>query len=130
MARRISLLILVLILTVMPLGCSTKIAKLTIGDNGKTINIKKGGQIVIELEGNPSTGYTWEGKDMDASILQQEGEAAFKSSNPGLIGSSGTMILTYKALRVGTTTIKLIYHRPWETEVEPESTYSVTVVVK
>ena len=130
MSQRIVSFALVLVLIFMTAGCGTKPAKLTIDDNDKTVNAKVGGQITIELEGNPSTGYTWEEKDVDTSILKQEGEVEFKSSNPGLIGSGGTMTLTFKAVKAGTTALNLIYHRPWETDVKPESTFSVTVVVK
>jgi inhibitor of cysteine peptidase len=130
MSQRIVSFALVLVLIFMTAGCGTKPATLTIDDNDKTVSAKVGGQITIELEGNPSTGYTWEEKDVDTSILKQEGEVEFKSSNPGLIGSGGTMTLTFKAVKAGTTALNLIYHRPWETDVKPESTFSVTVVVK
>ena len=130
MSYRLVSFALILILIFMNAGCSPNHAKLTIEDNGKTVNAKVGGQITIELEGNPSTGYTWDGKDVDASILKQEGEVEFKSSNPGLIGSGGIMTLTFKAQKAGTTTLNLIYHRPWETDVKPESAFSVTIIVK
>jgi inhibitor of cysteine peptidase len=114
-------------------GCgSTQSAKIRITkvDEGKTIEVKAGGEIVVELEGNPSTGYTWETKDLDVSLLQQIGETAFKSSNPGLIGSGGTLTLIFKALKAGKATLTLIYHRPWETKVAPQSTFIVTLAVK
>ena len=114
-------------------GCgSTQSAKIRITkvDEGKTIEVKAGGEIVVELEGNPSTGYTWETKDLDFSLLQQIGETAFKSSNPGLIGSGGTLTLIFKALKAGKATLILIYHRPWETKVAPQSTFIVTIAVK
>ena len=130
MSHKISLLLVILIAVAMTSGCKSGQAKLTAADNGKKINIKVSGQIVIVLDGNPSTGYTWEAKDLDASILQQVGEVEFKSSNPGLIGSSGSLTLTYKTLKTGTTTLNLVYHRPWEAEVKPEATFSATIVVK
>jgi inhibitor of cysteine peptidase len=133
MFSRILLFIAMASIVVPTTGCgitqSAKI-KITKVDDGKTIDVKVGGEIVIELEGNPSTGYTWETKDMDVSLLQQVGETAFKSSNPGLIGSGGTLTLTFKALKTGKATLTLIYHRPWETNVAPQSTFIVTLAVK
>ena len=133
MFPRILLFIAMASMVVPTTGCgsaqSAKI-KITKVDDGKTIEVKVGGEIVVELEGNPSTGYTWGTKDLDVSQLQQVGETAFKSSNPGLIGSGGTLTLTFKALKAGKVTLTLIYHRPWETNVAPQSTFIVTLAVK
>jgi inhibitor of cysteine peptidase len=126
------ILFLTVLMGVLPLmaGCVSRQAQLTATDNGKTLNVKTGEQIIVDLDGNPSTGYTWEAKDLDASMLQQVGETAFRSSNPGLVGSGGTLTLTYKTLKAGTVTLTLVYHRPWETDVKPQSTFVVTVNVK
>jgi len=111
-------------------GCVSGQVRLSSSDSGKTIDIKTGGSIVVELNGNPTTGYTWEAKDLDTRMLKQEGETEFKSSNPGLIGAGGTLTLTFKTLMAGKTTLELVYHRPWEKNVEPQSTYSVSVNIK
>jgi inhibitor of cysteine peptidase len=103
---------------------------LTSANNGNQVEVKVGGQIIITLDGNPSTGYTWEAKDLDASMLTQIGDPVFNSSNPGLVGSGGTLTMTFKALKAGMSTLTLVYHRPWETGVEPTNTFSVTLKVK
>ncbi len=130
MSHKISLFLFMLLAVTITSGCKSGQAKLTAADNGKTIRVKMGGHVSIELEGNPSTGYTWEAKDLDASMLQQVGDVEFKSSNPGLIGSGGSLTLTFKTLKTGTTILNLVYHRPWETEVKPEATFSATIMVK
>ncbi len=99
MILRILLFIAMVGMVVPTTGCgNTQSAKIKITkvENGKTIEVKVGGEIVVELDGNPSTGYTWETKDLDASLLQQVGEIAFKSSNPGMIGAGGKLTLTFK----------------------------------
>jgi len=111
-------------------GCSSGGSALTAKDNGTAVTVKTGDTFTVKLEGNPSTGYTWEAKDLDTSILEQVGDPAFDSSNPALVGSGGSLTLTFKALKAGTTTLTLIYHRPWETDVAPIDTFSVTVTVK
>ncbi len=132
MSKKITLLIIVIILALANTsGCGKSAGtKLTAADNGKTVTVKSGDLIVITLDGNPSTGYTWEAKDLDASLLEKVGEPEFKSSNPGLIGASGSITLTFKSLKAGTTPLVLVYHRSWETDVAPLSTYSVTIVAK
>ncbi|MFH1524254.1 MAG: protease inhibitor I42 family protein [Chloroflexota bacterium] len=130
MIRKILFLGALLFSVVLTTGCGPTQTQLVAADNGKTLKVKTGDQIVIMLEGNPSTGYTWEAKDLDVGTFQQVGETQFKSSSPGSTGAGGTLTLTFKALRAGTSTLALIYHRPWETDVEPQSTFAVTVTVK
>jgi inhibitor of cysteine peptidase len=122
------LLALVLLLAA---ACSpAKPVTLTAADKGSQVDVKAGEQIVITLDGNPSTGYTWEAKDLDSTMFEQVGDPAFISSNPSLVGSGGTLTLTFKALKAGTATLTLVYHRPWETGVDPMDTFVVTVTVK
>ena len=104
--------------------------ELQAADNGSAVEVAAGGSVKITLEGNPSTGYTWEAKDLDAALLEQGGEAAFVSDSPDLLGAGGKLTFTFKALKAGTTKLTLIYHRPWETDVEPVDTFSVNVTVK
>lgn len=99
-------------------------------DNGSQVNIKVGGLIVITLDGNPSTGYSWEAKDLDTSSFEQIGDPVFNSSNPGLVGSGGTLTLTFKTLITGTSTLTLVYHRPWEKTIDPLDIFEVTVNAK
>jgi predicted secreted protein len=47
-----------------------------------------------------------------------------------MIGSGGAYTFTLKALTPGSTTVKLIYHRSWETDVEPIEVFEVTLNVK
>jgi inhibitor of cysteine peptidase len=130
MARKILFLVALAGMVILITGCGSVQTQLSAADNSKTVEVKAGDQIVIALEGNPSTGYTWEAKDLDASMFQQVGETEFKSSNPGLIGAGGTLTLTFKTLKAGTSALTLIYHRPWETDVAPVNTFMVNVTVK
>lgn len=119
-------IVLILLLT----ACGPAGAKLTADENGSKIEVKAGDLIVVSLAGNPTTGYTWEASNLDTSFFEQVGETEFKSDNPGLAGAGGTLTLTFKAIRSGTAALTLVYHRPWETDVEPLDTFTVTVTVK
>jgi inhibitor of cysteine peptidase len=130
MARRIIFLVTLAAIVILITGCSSGQTQLTAADNGKTVEVRAGDQLTIVLEGNPSTGYTWEAKDLDANMFQQVGETEFKSSNPGLTGAGGTLTLTFKALKTGTSMLTLVYHRPWEATAEPQSTFEITVTAK
>jgi inhibitor of cysteine peptidase len=130
MLRNIILMFACLSMLLPTTGCASENAVLTLSDKGGTINVKAGRQIVIQLEGNPSTGYAWEAKDLDTTMIQKVGVTEFSSDNPGLVGTAGTLKLTFKVLKTGKTSLTLIYHRPWEKDVEPLNTYQVTIIGK
>ena len=111
-------------------GCKPKAVQLTDADNNKEIPLEVGSQLVITLPGNPSTGYSWEVKSMDAAILGVVGEPQFVSDNTNLVGAGGQLSLTFEALKAGSTTLELVYHRAWETDIAPLQTFTVKVTVK
>jgi inhibitor of cysteine peptidase len=96
-------------------------------DNNTTINVTKGRFLVITLEGNPTTGYTWEVTEpLGELVLQQVGDIAFVPES-NLIGAGGVQIATFEVVGAGNATIKMVYHRPWETDVEPADTFTLNV---
>src|SRR5947207_9625276 len=95
---------------------------------GKTIEVATGATVEVVLDGNPTTGYTWELASPDLSILKQVGEPKFKPDN-NAPGAGGKMTLTFEAVATGQAALKLVYHRSFETEA-PLKTFEVTVVVK
>jgi len=127
----IALLLTVLILTI---GCSTsKEVKVVASATGSLVELRKGQTLVFTLESNPTTGYQWEVIENDESVLQQKGEAEFKSSdtsNPPASGKGGTETFRFYAQNTGNGTLKLVYHRSWEKEVEPLKTFTLQVKVR
>jgi len=103
---------------------------ITTSDNGTKVNAFVGQTLVITLEGNPTTGYTWEIQGLDPTMFLQVGEPQFTSSNPNLVGSGGTQTLTIRVLKPGTATLTLVYHRPFEKGGMPVSTFTVELLVK
>ncbi len=110
----------------LPGSSSTK--TLTAKDAGATIHVKQGDLVDVTLEGNPTTGYTWEALPGSESILQQQGEPQFKPSSSAL-GSGGEMTLQFKAVEAGTADLKLVYHRSFEPNVPPLQSFEATIVV-
>jgi inhibitor of cysteine peptidase len=102
---------------------------LTAEDAGQTIEMNIGDTLSVELEGNPSTGYTWEVAEMNASVLKQIGETEFETDSE-LVGSGGVLILRFEAIGSGQTPLKLVYHRPWEQDAPPEETFEVSIIVR
>ncbi|MBM4467164.1 MAG: protease inhibitor I42 family protein [Chloroflexi bacterium] len=127
----IALLTLLVALT-LATGCSPQQqeVKATIDHNGREMQLRKGQTLVVTLEANPTTGYSWEvAEPLDEQVLRQAGEPEFKAESEAL-GAGGVQILRFQAVNAGQTTLKLAYHRPWEKGVEPLETYSIEVVVR
>ena len=103
--------------------------QLTAADNDKTIKVTIGQELAMTLEANPTTGYTWVvAEPMDEQIIRQTGEIEFVPESEAL-GAGGVQIITFEVVGAGQTTLKLIYHRPWES-VEPLQTFSVTLIAR
>lgn len=103
--------------------------KLTVEDEGTTVYLKTGDELLVTLEGNPSTGYTWILAPAESTLLEQVGETEFKPEID-LTGAPGEITLRLKAVATGEQTIRLIYIRPWETGAEPLDTFEFTVIVE
>jgi len=125
-----SVLVALLVSSVMVAGCSPSgEVKLEAKDSGRQIEIEKGQSLVITLASNPTTGYRWEVAELEESILRQVGEAEFQPQSD-LVGAPGVEILRFETVKAGQTPLKLVYHRPWETDVDPLETFSIQVVVR
>lgn len=79
----------------------------------------------VQLEGNPTTGYTWE--------VAEEGVVTLVESthqpDSDLEGSPGITTLRFEPKAAGSGDLVLIYHRAWEEGVEPLETRTITVTV-
>lgn len=106
-----------------------KVIKAGEESNGQSIELKADQKLQVSLAGNPTTGYNWDLVEYDQSVLKQVGDMKYKADSK-LIGSGGVMTFTFEALASGNTTIKLIYHRSWETDVPPEKSYELIITVK
>jgi len=97
-------------------------------DNGKILDVERGRRIEIALRGNPSTGYQWMLMKKAAGVGQL-GQPAFKPDSKQ-IGAPGLETLRFRAIRSGRSVIALGWRRPWEKNVPPARTFSVTLIVR
>ncbi len=97
-------------------------------DEGNAVHLQLGELLVVALEGNPSTGYNWEVTPADQAVVAQQGEPEFNADSD-LLGSSGKISLTFKAVAEGQQALTLAYRRPFEKDVAPQKTISFVVVV-
>ena len=102
---------------------------LTEEQNGGTVALKVNDLVRVQIDGNPTTGFTWETENLDTSLLGQVGEAEF-TQNSNLVGAGGTFTFTFKALKAGVTHLRLIYHRTFEKDTPPAQVFDVTVDIQ
>jgi inhibitor of cysteine peptidase len=113
------------------LGGSGTNPSVTLGesDNGKTVTVSAGTSILLQLPGNPSTGYDWEVTIGNPSVLEQSGTRKFTPSSSAM-GAGGTYNFWFQPKTAGRTDLTLVYRRSWETGVAPLKTYKITIAVQ
>lgn len=81
-------------------------------ENGTTVTMRPGGKLNLKLDSNPTTGYYWYLKDIDASRVDQLSEDYFSDPAPeGLTGSGGHQMFVFEALQIGKSDLVLSYER-------------------
>ena len=70
--------------------------------NSGALRIKVGDTFIIALESNPTTGYSWSLAESDPNIVKKVSNV-YEPQNvsPGIVGSGGTEIWTFKAIGEG-----------------------------
>ena len=127
MVRLLMLLVAVPALLICGLvGCG---GATTYTDANQPINVKVGGEFIVALESNPSTGYSWQ-PTYEINLLQlAERKFEQKKGTSGLVGASGTESFRFRALQKGNTQVTLIYKRAWEEQSEGQTTKVFTVSI-
>ena len=81
-------------------------------ESGTTVTLRPGGELNLKLDSNPTTGYYWYLKDIDASLVDQISEGYFADPAPeGIAGSGGHQMFVFEALATGKADLVLSYER-------------------
>jgi inhibitor of cysteine peptidase len=91
--------------------------------------IKVGESITHELEGNPSTGYTWQYKAENPEIVKITEEIVSENKD-GMVGTPSKFKYKIEGASIGNTQIIFTYRRSWETDVPPAQSDTLTVNVE
>jgi predicted secreted protein len=95
-------------------------------DAGKTITLDSSSILRVELEGQPSTGYSWHVEAVDSNILKEVGESVQASPNIGGIDKQSFKLL---GKAPGTTTLRFVNRRAWEANRAGAKSFELNVVV-
>lgn len=100
-------------------------------DSGSQLELAVGETLTVNLESNPTTGFTWILADPEGMLEVTSHEyvmdpTGFDPPPPGL---GGVDVWTFTALAEGKTTISMEYSRPWDGGEKAVQTFDLTVVV-
>jgi inhibitor of cysteine peptidase len=144
MSTRIKILSIFALLAAMFIlaGCAALNASGAAGNNevavgnaedGQQIELRQGQILVVTLDSNPTTGYSWALAAADTATLAQVGEPVYRGPDEQktpLVGAGGSETFRFTASAVGSTTLRLEYRRPWEKDQPAAQTYTLQVVVR
>jgi inhibitor of cysteine peptidase len=83
----------------------------------------------LRLSTNPSTGYSWSiGQQPDAKVVCLLQTSMVKAA-VALTGAPQSQVWTFRAVSPGTTTLTLIYARPFDHGAAPAKTVTLTFTV-
>jgi len=94
-------------------------------------DLRVGDDLMIALEGNPTTGYAWaDVTENPFPVLETTPGTDFlpDPESAGLVGGGGLFLFRYRAYAVGAQALRFDYARPWETG-EPAETARFVVNV-
>lgn len=103
--------------------------ELTEAESGRTIRGSVGQGVVVTLEGNPSTGYSWSYRSAPPEALEPVGEPEYIPDLPVRPGSGGRMRHRFTAILKGEAALRFEYRRSWEADVPPAKVVTYTLVI-
>jgi len=128
--KKIFLLVITLILSISLIaGCGSSTIK-AYSNPEETIDSSTNKEfiVLIALESNPSTGYSWVAEYDDAMLeLVEETFELGEYAKENIVGAGGTELFRFKGLIKGNTDITFNYKRVWETEVLDTKVFTVEI---
>ena len=127
--KRIFLTVIVLMLSISLIaGCGGAVKAYSDPEETIDSGMNKEFIVLIALESNPTTGYSWEA-EFDAAMLElvEETFELGEYAQQGLVGAGGTEFFRFKGLSSGKTDITFKYKRSWETETLDTKVFTVEI---
>ena len=104
-------------------------AAMLFGCKSTDIPSKKTNILTVELNSNPTTGYSWQCTLEDSSVAELTAQSyEQKNKDKQLVGAGGTETFIFTAKKAGTTKVFFTYKRAWEeSEFDKKETAVITV---
>jgi predicted secreted protein len=98
-----------------------------LADSGGRTSLSQEDLLAVELEARPSAGYTWNIAALDTNVLTLAGREHVSSE---VLGGVDLERLLFKGVSAGSTSLTLVYNRPWEEQAPGDATYALVVDVQ
>lgn len=89
-----------------------------------------GDSFSLHLPSNPSTGYAWQWDNKQSVSIVDTLHHHYDASQSQTVGSGGTETWTFKGVKQGVDSVKLLYRRSWEKNKPAAQTVAFAVKVK
>jgi inhibitor of cysteine peptidase len=111
-------------------GClpRSEVTEYTASDSGRTVMLASGTHFKVRLASNATTGYAWELRALDETIVAQVGNQ-YIAPDTDLVGAGGAEEWEFAAQAAGTTTLQMEYRRSWEPDTPAPETFELTIQV-
>jgi len=106
----------------------SKTLVLTESENGKTVQLPLGGQLVVRLPAQLGTGFSW-------AVVSRKGDALRvteqRTESAGQLrpGGSEEQVFVFAPQASGSEDVELAYRRPWEQNQPPARTFRFSATV-
>jgi inhibitor of cysteine peptidase len=90
---------------------------LTEQDSDREVGVQVGDEVLVTLDENPSTGYSWALTSVIQGALELE-TSSF-SAGEGAVGGGGRRSFLFRVTGPGATALELQLRRPWERSTAP-----------
>jgi predicted secreted protein len=108
-----------------------KVVKLNKQDNGKTITVRSGTVIELELSAAAGTGYAWVVTKLDKTLLDPISEnLVTNAAGEKRVGAPVLYKWSFRALKAGVTDLELSLYRRWEGPARSAKTFGLGVRIK
>lgn len=96
-------------------------------DTSKTITVKPGETIKIQLDENPTTGYSWAFNVTPGLTIAED---KYHEPDSGLMGAGGVHEWQIKATGAGSQQVSAVYKRSWEPTTGNEDTFVLNIRIE
>jgi inhibitor of cysteine peptidase len=124
---RLLVVSLALALVLAGTAAAGRVVAVGINKNGEDVTIAVGDAIVVSLSSAaPSTGYAWKLAAVNRRVIRPDATAYVRTLRRTTTGDGGVGVLIFKAIRRGTTELKLNYRKAGSS---PERTFALTLKI-
>jgi len=110
--------------------------EVTLTGDTREVQVSKGYQLKVAMEGNPTTGYDWEIEYFKPSLLElttseftSAQEKPASTDGVAICGAGGMKTFVFRAKKSGKSPLIFWYKHPWE-DGKPAKTFTLNVEIK